>query len=106
MYRQATIAVAVLIGAFAPAAEAKSKHHHDDMVGMPTMEQCQGGYQKDYKASMHWSKHKFKHTCHKLMKHEAKMHKGMMNDDAKMHNEMVKDKKTPNKADTKEKDKS
>ena len=75
MTRISMIIAAAMIVALAPSANARDKHA--DMM-MPTMQQCHDGYQKMYKTSMHWSKHKFKHVCHKMMKHEAKMTKHMM----------------------------
>ena len=87
MKRIATISALVLVAAMAPAALAKHKMHDHDMM-MPTMEQCHDGYKKEFKESMHWSKHKFKKACHKMMH-------GMMHDhdnDAMMKDKMAKDK--------------
>ena len=80
MKRIAGISAFVLaVAALAPVAHAKKMH---DMM-MPSMAQCHDGYKKEFKDSMHWSKHKFKKACHHMMhamRHEEKMKLKMMRD--------------------------
>lgn len=74
MLRTSIIAATLIFAVLVPAANAREKN---DMM-MPTMQQCHDGYQKMYKTSMNWSKHHFKHACHKMMKHQEKTTRHMM----------------------------
>ena len=58
-------AAAVSICAMLPmAAQAQAK----EKMMKPTMEQCEGGYQKTYMKSMKWSKGKFDRSCRTMMR--------------------------------------
>lgn len=73
------IAIAAICFATAIPFAANAKSMSGKKMMSPTMEQCHGGYQKDYSKSMHWSKSKFKKACHKMMKsHHGMMKDGMM----------------------------
>jgi hypothetical protein len=83
------IAIAALcLGTAFSGAVAEAKSMKKSMMPSPTMEQCHGGYQKDYSKSMHWSKSKFKKACKAMMKSH---HKAMMKDGKMKKDDMKKD---------------
>jgi hypothetical protein len=87
------IAITTLcLGVALSGAVAEAKSMKKSMMSSPTMEQCHGGYQKDYSKSMHWSKSKFKKACKKMMKshHNTMMKDGTMNKDGMMKKDDMK----------------
>ena len=84
--KYAAAIAALCLGTAFSGTLAEAKSMKKSMMPSPTMEQCHGGYKKDYSKSMHWSKSKFKKACKAMMK----SHHSTMMKDGKMKDTMMK----------------